>query len=149
MTNLSLSRSPAVVAPDPAPLTSPAGGEYRPGICNIGPAEISRRWRAGHIGLLVTVVVLAALIAGHVPPLVRLIVALPAAGAASGYLQAILKFCAGFASRGIFNFGQLGQTEQVVDAAAHRRDQARANRILLASLGIGLVAGILAVLLPL
>jgi hypothetical protein len=37
-----------------------AGVEYRPGVCNIGPAEIARRRRAGHVGLLVTVAALAA-----------------------------------------------------------------------------------------
>jgi hypothetical protein len=136
----------AVAGPPVAPS---AGTEYRPGVCNIGPAEITRRRRAGHLGLLVTVVLLVALIALHVPPLVRLLVALPAAGAASGYLQAVLKFCAGFASRGIFNFGQLGQSEQVADAAAHARDRSRANQIFLASLGIGIIVGVVAVILPL
>jgi hypothetical protein len=131
------------------PAAPAAGTEYRPGVCNIGPAEITRRRRAGHVGLLVTVVLLVALSALHVPPIVRFVVALPAAGAASGYLQAVLKFCAGFASRGIFNFGQLGQSEQVADPAAHARDQSRASQIFLASLGIGIAVGVAAVILPL
>jgi hypothetical protein len=123
--------------------------DYQPGICNIGPAEIQRRRRAGHIGLVVTLVVLAVLIIANVPPLVRLIVALPAAGAASGYLQAIFKFCAGFASRGIFNFGQIGETVQVADPEARRRDRARANQIGIASLLIGILVGVVAAALPL
>jgi len=142
--------SPFAAASQPStPGTSAAGTEYRPGNCNIGPAEISRRRRAGHVGLLVTVVVFVILVAIHVPPLARLLVALPAAGAAAGYLQAALKFCAGFGSRGIFNFGQLGQIEQVEDAGAKARDRARANQIFLGSLGIGIAVGIIAVLLPL
>ncbi len=63
--------------------------------------------------------------------------------------SARLRFCAGFGSRGVFNFGPLGQTEQVQDNAAHARDRARANQIGLASLAIGLVVGALAVVLPL
>lgn len=101
---------------------------YQPGICNIGPAEIARRRQAGHIALVATIVLFAVLVAIDAPPLARLVVALPAAASASGYLQAWLKFCAGFASRGIFNFGRLGQTAQVVDADARRRDRTRATR---------------------
>ena len=45
--------------------------DYRPGICNIGPAEIARRRRAGHVGLLVTIVAFAALVVIDAPPLTR------------------------------------------------------------------------------
>jgi hypothetical protein len=127
----------------------PAPSAYQPGICNIGSAEIARRRRAGHVGLLVTVIVLAILVASSAPPLARLLIALPAAGAASGYLQAALKFCAGFGSRGLFNFGPVGPTEQASDPADRARDRARARQIGLASLAIGVTVGIVASLLPL
>jgi hypothetical protein len=126
-----------------------ARSAYQPGICNIGPAEIARRRRAGHVALLVTVVFLVILVAISAPPLARLLVALPAAGAASGYLQAALKFCAGFGSRGLFNFGPVGPTEQALDPVDRARDKARARQIGLASLAVGVAAGIVAVLLPL
>jgi hypothetical protein len=121
---------------------------YRPGVCNIGPAEIARRRRAGHIGLVATVGLLAGLIVLDAPPLARLLVVLPAVIAASGYLQARLRFCAGFGSAGVFNFGEVGGTEQVADADARRRDRAKARRIGLASLAIGLAVGVAAVVLP-
>ncbi len=124
-----------------------AGVEYRPGVCNIGPAEIARRRRAGHVGLLITIAAFAALVAIDAPPLARLILILPAAAAASGYLQAWLKFCAGFGSRGIFNFGPVGATQQVVDEDNRARDRARANRIGLASLAIGMAVGVVAVVI--
>lgn len=123
--------------------------EYQPGVCNIGPAEISRRRRAGHVGLAATVVLLGVLVAIDAPPLVRLIVALPAAAAASGYLQAWFHFCAGFGSRGVFNFGLLGQTFEVADRESRRRDRAKATQIGVASLVIGVAVGIAAFLLPL
>jgi hypothetical protein len=145
MTHATLAAAPT---PAPAPITG-TDGAYRPGVCNIGPAEIARRRRSGHIGLAITLVVLAILIAAHVPPIFRLIVGLPAAGAAAGYLQAAFKFCMGFASRGIFNFGQLGETHEVVDAEAHARDRSRANQVLLGALAVGIVVAILAVLVPL
>lgn len=127
----------------------PAGTAYQPGVCNIGPAEIARRRLAGNVGLLVTVILLAVLVAIHAPPIARLFVALPAAGAASGYLQASLKFCAGFGSRGLFNFGPVGQTEQASDPHARARDRARARQIGGASIAIGVAIGVAAVLLPL
>jgi hypothetical protein len=122
--------------------------EYEPGVCNIGPAEIARRRRAGHVGLLVAIVVLAAVVAIGAPPLARLIVGLPIAAAASGYLQAWLKFCAGFGSRGTFNFGPVGETHRVLAPDARARDRARATQIGLASLAVGVCAAVAAVLLP-
>jgi hypothetical protein len=125
-----------------------ASVDYQPGVCNIGPAEIERRRRSGHVGLLVTVGLFALLVAVGAPPLARLILVLPAVVSAAGYLQARFRFCAGFGSRGVFNFGQVGQTEQVVDDDALRRDRARARQIGLASLAIGIAVGVVAVLLP-
>jgi hypothetical protein len=125
-----------------------AGDGYQPGVCNIGPQEIRRRRRAGHAGLVAAVVLLAFLVAVGAPPLARLLVAIPAAMAASGYLQAWLKFCAGFGSRGIFNFGEVGQTHQVIDAEAQARDRSRSRQIGLASLAIGVAVAIVATLLP-
>ena len=133
--------------PAAAPMDVPAT-EYRPGVCNIGPAEIARRRRAGHIGLVGTVGLLAGLVVVDAPPVARLLVALPAAIAASGYLQARLRFCAGFGSAGVFNFGEVGGTEQVGDADARRRDRVRARQIGLASFAIGLAVGVAAVVLP-
>lgn len=131
----------------PAPL--PVEGEYRPGACNIGPAEVARRRRAGHVGLVATAVPLAVLVAIGAPPAARLIVALPAAAAASGYLQAMLHFCPGFGSRGVFNFGPLGQTLDVADDDARARDRSRAIQIGLASLAISAAVGVGAAFLPL
>lgn len=123
--------------------------DYRPGACNIGPAEIARRRQAGHVGLIATVVAFGFLVAIDAPPIVRLLVALPAAAAASGYLQAAFRFCAGFGSRGIYNFGAVGTTRDVVDEDARTRDRAKARQIGLASLALGAAVGIAAALLPL
>jgi hypothetical protein len=115
---------------------------YRPGRCNIGPAEIARRRRAGHAGALATLGTLAVLIAVRAPAPVRLIAIAPATVAASGYLQARLRFCAGYGYRALVGFGDAGTTEWVEDADAQRRDRARAVQIGLASLVIGAGIGI-------
>jgi hypothetical protein len=144
--------SPAAFAasgrPAPASPLMDVSPDYRPGVCNIGPAEIARRRRSGHIGAIAAVILFAVLVAIDAPPLARLLVAAPAVIAASGYLQAWLKFCAGFGSVGVFNFDDVGTTETVADAAAKRADRRRALQISAAAFAIGIACGIVAVLLP-
>jgi hypothetical protein len=121
---------------------------YQPGVCNIGPAEIARRRRAGHVGLIATIAVFIVLIVIGAPDWTRFLVAIPAVGAAAGYLQARLKFCAGFGAAGVFNFGRLGPTEQVESMEDRRRDRVRALQIGAASVVIGIAAGLIAVAIP-
>jgi hypothetical protein len=121
---------------------------YKPGVCNIGPEEIARRRKAGHAGLIASVVVLAVLLAVAAPHWMRLVLVLTAAGSASGYLQAWLHFCAGFGSSGVYNFGPLGTVERVADPGARLRDRLKSLQIGAASLAIGLAVGIGAALLP-
>ena len=121
---------------------------YEPCVCNIGPEEIARRRKSGHIGLVVSVAVLAVLLAVGAPAWSRLVLVVTAGGSASGYLQAWLHFCAGFGSAGIYNLGPLGTVQRVAEAGARRRDRMRSLQIGLASLAIGLVVGIGAALLP-
>ena len=121
---------------------------YEPGVCNIGPAEIARRRRSGHIGLAASVVLFAALLVLGAPHIARLLLVLTASIAATGYLQARLHFCAGFGSAGVYNLGPLGTVQQVAEAGARRRDRMRSLQIGIASLAIGLAVGIGAALLP-
>jgi len=120
---------------------------YQPGACNIGPQEIAMRRRAGHVGVVITLVLLVVLIAIGAPPIWRLLIAIPAAGTAITYLQAILHFCVAFGMAGIFNFGDVGTTTAVQDAAARRADRTRVLRMVAGGSAIGLVIGIAAVLL--
>jgi hypothetical protein len=121
---------------------------YEAGVCNIGPAEIARRRMAGHLGLLATMVVFAVLVALGLPHWTRLILIITAGASATGYIQARLHFCAGFGSRGVFNFGSLGTVNRVEDDAARARDRRRSTEIGLASLAVGVVVAVVAVLLP-
>ncbi len=94
-------------------------------------------------------VVAAGLALVDAPPVTRLVVALPAAVAASGYLQARLHFCTGFGSLGVYNFGPVGPRHEVDDPEARRLDRKRSAQIRAASIGIGVVAGVLAAAVPL
>jgi hypothetical protein len=122
---------------------------YQPGVCNIGPDEIARRRWSGHIGVIATLITFVVLIAIGAPPLARFLVALPAAIAASGYLQAYFKFCVAFGSAGVFNFGARGSTQHVSDPEARARDRQRVLQLSLGIAAIAMAVGLLAVLIPL
>ena len=121
--------------------------QYMPGACNIGPAEIARRRWVGHAGLVVTVALAAVLLALDAAPAWRLLLALPASLAAAGYLQAWLRFCADFGWRGVYNFGALGQQEQVAAEEARAQDRRRALLVGAAAGAIGLAVALLSMLL--
>lgn len=145
MSTSAASRTPG---PHASRTLEPLASEYRPGVCNIGPAEIAARRRVGHVGLIATIAVWVALAVAGAPSWVRLVAAVPATVAASGYLQAWFRFCAAFGARGVFNFGPLGRTEAVEEVEARTRDRRKASQIILGSLLIGIAVGVVAVFLP-
>jgi hypothetical protein len=128
--------------------TTADAGSYRPGQCNIGPYEIRRRRRTGHVGLVASTALLAVLLLVDADPLARLTLIAPVTLSASGYLQAWLKFCAGFGQLGVFNFGEAGEGGTIADEAARAADRRRARQIGLSGLAIGIAVAVLAVLLP-
>ena len=115
---------------------------YRAGACNIGPAEIARRRAVGHAGAAVTLLLGASLAWADAPAWSRLVLFVPAAVGASGYLQAATRFCADYGWRGVFNFGEAGhdRTSTVEDRAARRADRRKALLIGAGSAAVGVVA---------
>ena len=121
-----------------------SNGEYVPGVCNIGPAEIRRRRQSGWIGVGATLLAWVLFAVFHVPSPWRLLLFLPATIGASGFLQAALHFCAGFGTRGVFNFGPVvGSTQAVEAAESRRKDRGKSRRIGLyaALIGIAIAVG--------
>lgn len=123
-------------------------GEYRPGACNIGPAEIARRRRSGLVGIGAAAILALALVALDAPTAARWLVALPLAAGAVGFLQARFRFCAAYGMAGVRNFGRLGSVERVDDDAARRADRRRSIAIFAAAGAIGLAGALAFVLLP-
>lgn len=121
---------------------------YQPGVCNIGPAEIRRRRRAGWIGLVSAVVLAIVLVALGVPSIVRLLVAIPAALSISGFLQAHMRFCAGYGMAGLQNLGEIGEQHRVEDDAARATDRRQALKIHAASILGGLGIALILVIVP-
>jgi hypothetical protein len=119
---------------------------YVAGTCNIGQEEIAMRRRVGHVGVAATAALAAALIRSDLHPAWRLTLALPAAGAAAGYLQARERFCADFGWRGVYNFGRRGVEQPVVDPQAAAQDRRKALQIAAASGAIGVGVALAAML---
>jgi hypothetical protein len=128
-------------------MTTDADG-YQPGVCNIGPAEIRRRRQIGWLGLAGTVGLGALLLLLDAPAVTRLLVAIPAAGAFSGFIQARLRFCAGFGSAGLQNLGELGEAARVDDPQARAADRNKALKIHAASIVSGVAVAVAFTLLP-
>ena len=108
--------------------------DYQPGVCNIGPAEIARRRRAGHVGLVATIALFAILVLVSAPPLARLIDH-PGAVRRLGP-SGVPEVLRGLRVARHLQLRQVGMTEQVATPCAPR--QAKAIRIRLASFAIGI-----------
>lgn len=122
---------------------------YQPGVCNIGPAEIRQRRMSGILGAAVAAVFLVLAFALGWPAPWRLLVALPVALAATGFLQAAFHFCVRFGTQGLFNFGDVGTQEAVHEAEYRRKDQRKAVLIVVLSVAIAAVVAVVAFLIPL
>lgn len=105
--------------------------EYIPGVCNIGPAEIRARNRSGWASLVLLAILWGVFAWRHVPMSYYWFLFLPAAGAATGFLQAAMHFCVGFGIKGVFNFGpQVGKMDTVEQAGFRRQDRRKAFLII-------------------
>jgi hypothetical protein len=127
---------------------APPYASYASGRCNIGPAEIARRRSFGHAAAVVTIAAFAALMLLHAPAWMRLLLFFPAAGAAAGYLQAALHFCADYGWRGVFNFGRAGhhRTSAVAYVEARLADRRMALFIGATCAAVGVLVALVALL---
>jgi hypothetical protein len=126
----------------------PSNAEYIPGVCNIGPAEIRMRYRAGWFGLGITILLWLALTFLGVPSIWKLTLFFPAMMSAIGFLQGIMHFCAAFGILGVFNFGpKVGNTDTVEQAEYRRKDQQKAILIIIYSILIGIAFAVLGYIL--
>jgi hypothetical protein len=120
---------------------------YVPGVCNIGPGERAQRRRIGIFGAVTTIIVLVILLVLHAPLPWRLILLLPAFGAATGFIQDRMHFCVGFGMKGLYNvLHAVGTTDSVTQAEFRAKDRQRAIEILVLSAAFALIITALAML---
>ena len=118
-------------------------------MCNIGPAERRRRRMGGIAGAVATIALLALLLVVDAPVWWRLLLVIPAAGAATGFLQDAMHFCVGFGMKGIFNvINSAGVVDNVELEEFRLKDKRKAMQITLYSAAIGLVFAALSLLIP-
>ena len=118
--------------------------EYVAGVCNIGSQEIARRRNIGLASLVFSVLLLLVLLWTGSHPGWRLLVFFPAALSASGFLQARFHFCVGFARAGIYNFGPIGEKQEIVEDSAKAKDRSRGRQITLYAVLLGAAAAVAA-----
>ena len=122
---------------------------YAAGACNISKEEEGVRLASGWLGTAITVALGVVFSVFGVPALWRLTLFLPAALAASGFLQAGFHFCARYGMMGVFNVGhQIGSTQTVEDAEFATKDKAKALQIFGLSTLVGIVAAVVGYFLP-
>ncbi|MCX9012120.1 MAG: hypothetical protein OIN66_13495 [Candidatus Methanoperedens sp.] len=122
---------------------------YIPGVCNIGKSETKRREQAGWLGVITAVILYSLIVYLNAPRLWRLIIFIPAAIAAIGFLQARMHFCAYFGMRGVFNFSPYaGETETIDQVEFRAADRRRAWLIIIYSAVIGAMVAAAAYYLP-
>ena len=119
--------------------------EYEPGVCNIGAGEQRRRYALGAVSFAATLLLLFAVYATALPPVLLLATFVPLFGAAEGYVQGRARFCAGYAVLGVYDVSDVGDDRrEVADPDARRTDRRRALRIHAAA-GATALVGALAV----
>jgi hypothetical protein len=119
--------------------------KYIPGVCNIGPQEINRRRRVGWIGLAVALLLFIILVGINVNPWWRLLIFFPATLSTSGFLQAHFHFCAGFARKGVFNFGDVGKMQEIHDKDSNTQDRQKGNKITIYAALTGIIVAFICV----
>jgi hypothetical protein len=123
--------------------------EYIPGVCNIGPAERRQRRMQGYIATIITLLILVILLLLDGSNWWRLVLIIPASGAATGFLQDAMHFCAGYGMRGIYNVVNSKGVVDDVDLEEFRlKDKRKAQFILLYSILIGAAFTGLTLLIP-
>ena len=122
--------------------------EYVPGICNIRAEERQSRAMGGWMWLLGTIVLWIIFVFTHTPQGWRIFIIVPASMSATGFLQYIYHFCAGFGIKGVFNFGpQIGKTDTVTQSEFRKKDRQTAFVIIFRSVLIGCIAAVAAFLI--
>jgi len=103
---------------------------YVPGVCNIGKNEIRKRYALAVVGFAVAAVFSYAVLSYGLPRWALLLSFLPLMMGFEGFYQGYLKFCAGFAAAGIYDFaGSGGSRNKVANHESHTKDMGKAMRI--------------------
>jgi len=123
----------------------PKLNEYTPGVCNIGPTEISQRMGLGWSSGMATIILLVLFVFFDFAVGWRLLLVFPASLSASGFIQAYSHFCARFGVMGVFNFDQVvNKTTTIEQKEFIKQDRKKALQLIGYSVAIGIVVTVIA-----
>ncbi len=108
---------------------------YVPGMCNINKAEIAYRRKAGYVFAAITVLVTAIFLYFATPPILSIVLFLPAMIAILNMLQVRNRFCVMYASKGMQNATEGSDTAKAVKTEQQIADKKKANKMNLQAAG--------------
>lgn len=104
--------------------------QYKPGVCNIGKNEIQKRYGLAVVAFVISTILVYSILAFNLPHWSLLLSFIPLVMGFEGFYQGYFKFCAGFASAGIYDFtGSGGSKSKVTDSNSHKKDMKKAMQI--------------------
>ncbi len=121
---------------------------YIPGTCNIGGEQLKKRNRFALKCILATLICILFLQVFHFDTVWRLVMFIPFTLSAIAIQQVYFKFCYLFGIKGFYGFGEIGKTKSIQEKEFLKLDNAKALRMIITSMLIGLVMTILYFFLP-
>lgn len=94
--------------------------------CNIGGPEVERRKKAAIFSGVLSVLVGIIVLIMDAPREIRLVIFIPVLFTVIGWFQTKRRFCLAYGLAGVFNLGELGSTESVVDLVQRQNDRRKA-----------------------
>jgi hypothetical protein len=123
-------------------------GEYIPGTCNIGLAEIKARKNTAIVSAALSLVLIILLLVLHADKFWRLTLFIPAASVGIGFQQWYNKFCVRFGLKGVFNFGDMGKIFSVEQKENFEKDRSKAWKMIIQGMVFGLLMAIIFYIIP-
>lgn len=109
--------------------------QYQPGVCNIGRSEQRKRYGLGLLGSALTITISLMVFIEVLPHSATFAVFIASFMSFEGLFQGYLNFCAGFATKGIYDISSSGgEREEVEDEEARKKDKVKALQIHIYSL---------------
>jgi len=125
-----------------------AEDNYIPGTCNIGNEQLTKRKQFAVKCILGTLLCILFLQLFHLNKMWRLPVFILFTASAIGVQQVFYKFCYVFGLKGLYGFLEADKVKSVEGEEYRKLDRAKARRMLISSLLIGLILTVIYYFLP-
>ena len=105
--------------------------QYIPGNCNLGKAEINKRYRIGFFGLAIAIFLVILFHFTDAPRIWRLFIFFPVFYGVSGFIQAAKKFCYIYGFRQVFSLEGIRSFSKIKNEDFVKADQRMAMKIVI------------------